>query len=113
MIIGKTFKFGHGDIAVKSMLNFLELQAFRPPQELGTYVIPDRVEYLSEKFIIRFDSLDETSKLRQLLASAKENPVFDYAGYVFDFTNYDERSVNVVLKHLASLENMILMCMAC
>lgn len=104
MIKGKRLCFGYGDIGVGHNIFSLIFQNMRPPQELGTEITDDiNVEYIGEEIRIRIIDFKEVAEFKELLEKVKETKTFKYKGYIFDFSNYHEKSIEVVKKHLKGL----------
>lgn len=114
MIIGNIIKFGYGDIAVGSnpIMNTLEFQGFKPPQECGSIVIDNDIEYVTDKIKIELD-MDDCLLLRSRLRSINDDKVIDLNGYILDFTKFNQASVDVALKHLNSIVDWMLLAYAC
>jgi len=113
MIDGTTLKFGYGDIAVGNRVYAETFRWFKPAQEVGTSITTE-VEWLSEEVRMEFSSLDEISAFKRLLIGVTNKDIyeFSYKGLHFDFTNYNQKSAIMVLKHLKEIENNFLMLVA-
>lgn len=114
MIDGNILKFGHGDIAVGyRVTGILTFQQFKPPEECGSYV-SDNVEYTSEQIIINFTCYEEYLELSNKLKDVKSKNIstFEFKDYIFDFTNYNEKSVEVCERYLKRAMSWYLMCCA-
>lgn len=114
MIDGSILKFGYGDIGVDSdvLTQRMSFQQFKPPAKCGDNVSED-VEYIGEEIIMKFsfeDYCEFNKKLKEV--SDRNISTFNFKGYVFDFTNYNEESVRVCKKHLRNAMYMYFMCMA-
>ena len=112
MIQDNVLKFGYGDIAVGFVANELTFRYFRPPQEVGSYVCPDKVEWLSEKIHINYNQIRSFSRLLRQ-ASERKISVFEYAGYTFDFTNFNSRSFASISEKFKYVEKWVSMAFAC
>ena len=57
------------------------------------------MEHIGEKVIIHID-VDEYITISKLLDNVRDKEIstFEFKGYVFDFTNYNPKSVKVVAK---------------
>lgn len=114
MINGNILKFGYGDISVGSdgLKQRISFQQFKPPGECGGYV-PEGVKYIGEEIVLQI-SYDEYHEFNEQLKSvlSKEIFTFNFKGYVFDFTNYNEESVKVCKKRLDSAMYIYFLCMA-
>lgn len=116
MIDGKRFKFGYGDISVGGDPDARKIffQQFKPPAKCGDNVNPDGVEWIGEQIFIKIDYEDYV-KLNQLLddVKAREISEFTFKNYVFDFTNYNEKSVEVCKQKSRQAINLYLLALAC
>ena len=114
MINGNRLKFGYGDICVRSdgLTQRISFQQFKPPAECGGNV-PEDVEYIGEEVILQI-SYEEYCEFNKQLKSVLSNSIstFSFKGYIFDFTNYNEESVNVCKKHSESAMYSYSLCMA-
>ncbi len=111
MIIGNKIKFGHGDVAVMgdSLLERITFASMKPPLECGSRITSDMDVEFNEKIIINGDG---TLDLYNLIKTVnKNNTIVEYKGYVLDFSNYNEKSVEIVLKHSHNMINW--MALAC
>lgn len=116
MIDGKIFKFGYGDILVGGnpgtrQMNF---QQFKPPAKVGDTVMCDEVEWIGERILIEI-SYKDYQKLCKLLDNVKTREIskFSFNGYVFDFTNYNEKSVGVCKEKLNEAMSLYFLAVAC
>ena len=116
MINGNILYFGYGDIAVRTqfLFNEIQFQQFKPPQEIGTYVEYDKVEWIGE--CVKFELNEEecvwwVKKLQKVLD--RDTNAFEFKGYVFDFSNYNRKSVDVVVKNIYKIYNNLLTIVAC
>lgn len=104
MIGGKILKFGYGDISVGGIpsVRAMSFQQFKPPAECGDKVVDDEVEYIGEQIIleISFADYQELSKLFNGVKS-REISIFVFKDYVFDFTNYNEASIDACRQRLS------------
>lgn len=115
MIDGKRFKFGYGDISVGGDPVGREIffQQFKPPAKCGDNVSPD-VEWIGEQISIKID-YEDYKKLGKLLDDVKSREIseFTFKDYIFDFTNYNEKSVEVCKKKLSKAVSLYFLAMAC
>lgn len=114
MIDGNRLKFGHGDIVVGSdgLTQRMSFQQFKPPANCGDRISGD-VEYIGNKIVLEFsyeDYCEFSKKLEQV--SDKEMTEFVFKDYVFDFTNFNEKSIEVCKKYLNSAMQYYFMCVA-
>lgn len=114
MIDGNRLKFGYGDICVgaNELTCSMHFQQFKPPAKCGDRVSED-VEFIGEEIVFHFsyDDYCEFSKnLDQIFA--KKITEFTFKGYVFDFSNYKEESVNVCREKLNNAMRQYFLCLA-
>lgn len=117
-INNKIFYFGFGDILVNSCeMPFIRFTGIVPPLEIGTVVDQDTLADLdsaTETIEIKFDSLKEAYNFKHMLERVSIfNSSFEYGGYTFDFSNYNELSIQVLLTHINSVITSFVRLMAC
>lgn len=114
MIDGNVLKFGYGDIAVGSdgLTQRISFQQFKPPAECCGSV-PEDVERIGEEVVLQI-SYEEYCEFNKQLKSvlSKSISTFNFKGYVFDFTNYNEESVKACKKRSESAMYSYFLCMA-
>lgn len=96
MIENNVIKFGYGDISVGNNYQYLTLQQFKPPGECGN-IVSEKVEYVSEKIYIEmtYEKYRElTNNLEKVLNRSINS--FTCDKYVFDFTNFNAKSIRVI-----------------
>lgn len=116
----KIIKFGYGNVQVQSSsLYYISFREFKPPIEIGTKITDkiiqeNNLEYISEPITINFKNLEELYDFRKLLREIDENHTcFKYHDCTFDFSNYNYKSVEVVLNGIKVVESGFIMLMAC
>lgn len=116
MIDGKRFKFGHGDISVggNPVTRQMDFQQFRLPAKVGDKVMDDEVELIGERIFLEI-GYEDYQELSKLLGSVKSRKIseFTFKNYVFDFTNYNEKSVDVCRQKLSEAMKFYFFAMAC
>lgn len=116
MIEEKIFKFGYGDISVggNPFTRQMNFQQFKPPAKIGNEVIDDEVEFIGERILIEI-AYEDYQKLSKLFDDVKSRKIskFTFKGYIFDFTNYNEKSVEVCKKKLNEAMSLYFLAMAC
>ena len=114
MINGNRLKFGYGDICVKSdaLTQKISFQQFKPPAECG-YNVPEDVKFIGNEIILEF-SYEDYCEFSKYLEQVSDTEITDFIfkGYMFDFANFNEESINVCKKHLNSAMRMYFLCMA-
>ena len=116
MIDGEIIRFGSGDIAVGSgfdMFGRLCFHQIKPPQEVGVRVTSGEVEYIGNPIV--FEGYEEISELAQKAKRVKSGEMltFECFGYIFDFSEGDPRSIDVVIKHADRALNQLVQLLAC
>ena len=114
MIRGDVMFFGYGDIACQATFQTLRYQEFLPPQKVGCNLTEVNVTYTG-RYIEIHVTLDECRELKKKLMKVPEttNHVFEFKGTVYDFTNFNLKSVEAVLHAVDYVIASYLMCMAC
>lgn len=110
MIDGNVLKFGYGDIAVGSsaLSNIITFQQFKPVGKCGDKVSKN-VEYIGEEIVIKISYNDHWEFIKPLNKVANnEISIFEFKGYIFDFTNRNIDSVIVCKEHI---DNAMLTCL--
>jgi len=111
MIKGDNIYFGHGTIAVGADAYCLTLSTIRPPQEVGSSLEGVEVEYL-EKISIHME-YNDCIVLQKLLSNVSDqNNIVKFKDYVFNFEEFNSKSVDVLNKHIKDILNLYYMCMA-
>ena len=102
MIDGNIIKFGYGDILVGSILNCITIVGIDKAFEPGMTFSEDNVKFITDTLHITFNTIIQITSFRYSLLKLEksENKIFEYGGWIFDFTNYNQKSVDVVLSHL-------------
>ena len=101
MIIGNTIKFGYGDVVVRScdIRGVIIFTNVKPPQEIGEKLTSKYLDSLEVGLEVTLTE-DKPHELYKLIRGvSKENPIVEYKGWKFDFTNYNEESVRIVKEH--------------
>ena len=116
MINGDILKFGAGDICVDGGVTeygILKFHQIKPPQDVGTEVIPSKTEFIGSAIMFAdLDLIEDLSqKINQVVAG--EYRVFDCGGFVFDFSDGDPQSIEVVKRHVERVIMQISVALAC
>lgn len=116
MIDGKRFKFGYGDISVggNPVTRQMIFQQFKPPIEVGADVMKHNVMWVGERILIKV-SYGDYQDLCKLLSRVKSREIseFTFKDYIFDFTNYNEKSVEICKEKLSEAMSLYFLGMAC
>lgn len=102
MIDGKIIKAGYGDIAVGNFGWHIQFTPFKPPLEVGTTVRDlfgnGDIVPTGDTITITLNSDSDFAELKAKLEGVrpkKASKIFEFKGYTFDFSNYNEKSVEV------------------
>lgn len=110
VIKGDIIKFGYGDVVVGSCgRGYVSFTNIKPPLECGQSITKDiNVEYGLSVTIYE----DEDWDLYKLIKTVnKDNRVVKYRDYTLDFSNYNQKSVDVVKKHaFNTINTLVLAC---
>jgi hypothetical protein len=104
LINGNTIKFGYGDVLVGAdrLLGTLSITEIEPPKEIGTShsVNEEGITIIRSVSFIYGEDMHELMKklnnLRELGRAVPELRMIQFIDYVFDFSHFDEKSVDVV-----------------
>lgn len=114
MINNNILKFGYGDIAVgvDELQQCMKFQQFKPPTECGKRVYAD-VEWIGDeiKIYLNWEEYLEFNKLLEGVR-CKNISVFDFKDYIFDFTNYNEKSIQTCKKFAELSMKWYILCLA-
>ena len=105
MIDGNIIKFGYGDILVYHAINSLKLYHIDKQQEIGMQYDKTNYSILSDHIIPFYSvlSIDTViSKLKDILLD-KMYYQFEYDGTIFDFTNWNETSIQICIDALMQI----------
>lgn len=112
MIDARVVKFGYGTVVVGSYYTELTIQAIKPPQEVGGLLTEDtQVEYIGER--IKFPMSKYYHELKEKLEAIQGPCSITFCGYIFDFTNYNRKSIDVILSHAQSAYRNYIRLIAC
>jgi hypothetical protein len=113
MIDGNILKFGYGSILVSSnpSRNELEFIEIKPPVEIGSN--PSEGSFEKGKVVGFYYASDLWTLIKRLETVDEINNTIKFRGYIFDFTNYNDKSITVVLRGVRNFCHSILRTMAC
>lgn len=100
MIIDNRIIAGYGTLAVGgySNTNMLTIRHIQPPKEIGTDIVDEFEELQTISVLIDCKSYFELK--RALEEVSAEQPIFNFGGWIFDFGQFNEKSVEVFRKQL-------------
>jgi hypothetical protein len=113
----KTIYFGYGDILVTNYFNKIIFTEIEPPVEIGTDVSEETKKQTSTGsfIIIEFETLKNLVDFKNLIETINSECClqFTYDDYTLDFSNYNQKSIDVVITQFTRVMNNSLISMAC
>ena len=117
MIEGNVLKFGYGDICVggRQFRQSVTFRQFKPPANCGDKIIEKNIEYTGEELELHLCDLNEYARFVAILKCVKSGKcnIFGFKNLIFDFTNYNEKSVDTCIRKADEAIESYLRCMAC
>jgi len=111
LIEGTTIKFGYGTIGVNSNFGVLRFIWIEPSQCVGEDLNSANIR---RKRTIAFEYDNDMFKLRADLDILPElSYIIYFRGYILNFKNYNEASVNVVARHVDQVISDTMLLYAC
>ena len=100
MIKGNRIIAGYGTLAVGgySNTNMLTIRHIQPPKEIGSDIL-DEFETLGV-VSVPIDCKSYFELKRALEEVSAEQPIFNFGDWIFDFSQFNEKSVEVFRKQL-------------
>ena len=114
MVEDTTFKFGYGDILVNHNFNTLILYQIDPPQRIGILNDRETCTILNEHHIVFYDvqSIDKViGHLKDILLD-KAYYQFEYNSSIFDFTNWNETSIQICIDAMMEIRRWFMIPLA-
>lgn len=102
MIINKNIKFGYGSILIVSdwIAHKLTINHIDKIKPIGSSTLEDIKDVnVIDKVEFKYNK-DMYSLLHELENVSENNPIIQFRGYNFDFSNYNKGSVDVLKKQL-------------
>lgn len=117
----KIIYFGHGDIQVSSGIGpTITFTGFKDTITPGTIITDEVVENKNIEFITKpikivFTTMEELNYFKTLVDEIDmiNCTYFEYHGYIFDFSNYNQNSINVIYKSIEKAKLHFITLMAC
>lgn len=119
----KTICFGYGNVQVGHSIYSLYFRGFKPPIEVGTMITEEvikdnNIKWLTDKIYLDFRDMQEILTFENLIKQVRDNggenfTQFKFKDFTFDFFNYNEKSISIVLIHLAVVRDNFLQIIAC
>ena len=123
MIKDNTVYFGYGTVVVGSRWNQMVFREIEPPLEVGTSadepIKNGQVGFTGNREEILFKSYDEIKEFENLLQVRvncnypNTERFFEYKDLVFDFTNWNVDSYQVVKIHIDRIKTYLIGLIAC
>lgn len=113
MVEGKVIKFGYGTVGVSCLLQYVAFRTIKPPVEVGGNVRREDTEFIGEPLLI--DMGFYYDKLVGELEKVSPSNILsvDVGDYTLDFSNYNPKSVEVVIQFATLARNAFLNLCAC
>ena len=115
----KTFYFGYGDIIVNNSTFGLKFIECEPPVEVGMNLTEELekelgVKFTSEWITIPIKTYEEAKQFEKLLNKIDGRDYFQFyfGDYLFNFSNWNPKSIESIKRHLNVVRSNLLMCMA-
>ena len=113
MIKDNRILFGYGTIVVNCMNLELILSEIKPPQEIGEGLTGKEYEVIQTlRLKASFDELYDLKK-DLFRVNKTDDKIIYFQDYILDFTEFNSKSVFVVLKAVDNAIGMELRCLAC
>lgn len=116
----KTFYFGYGDILVTTFIFCLKLIECEPPVKVGMELTEELEKELGVKFTsdwatVPIKTYEEAEQFEKLLneLDGKDCFQFYFGEYLFNFSNWNPKSIESIKRHLNIIKSDLLMCLAC
>lgn len=116
----KIIYFGYGDVSVGSIRTTLSFTGIKPPLEVGTLIDEktireNNVKCITEPVKFKFTDLTELHHFQHNLRATDgtTSVFFIYKDYIFDFSKYNIKSINIILHHLECIKRALISLMAC
>ena len=114
MIKNNTIYFGHGTVGVYSTSMRLVFEELRPPQEIGQSLKDMDCERLNKiEISADYNEFIELQNKLEKLNENSDNKRIVFKSYILDFTEYNFKSVEVVLKHIENATFLYGLSLAC
>ena len=117
----KTAIFGYGGVKIDVCNRQLGLYGIKPPVGAGTKILDDLGqkigdwEYTGENLLIWFTSYEDANRVFHCLKEIENTKggTFKFNDITFDFTRYEQASMDLVKQAMNFIIKNFLVCMAC
>jgi hypothetical protein len=93
----KTLKFGNGDLLVGTTFNALIIRKLKLSKTIGQLLNPSLILDIEYTITIPLTSIADADTLKTLVKNSFNQPVFEFQDFIFNFENYDRKSVDALL----------------
>jgi hypothetical protein len=93
----KTLKFGNGDLLVGTTFNALIIRKLKLSKTIGQLLNPSLILDIEYTITIPLTSATDADTLKTLVKNSFNQPVFEFQDFIFNFENYDRKSVDALL----------------
>lgn len=103
---------GNGKIIITPVtpntIMFKQLKHYAKVYQVGESIVNvNTIQGIDNQFALVFDNISEIEELKRLLSGAYENNVFKFKHLVFDFSNYNRKSVDCIIDQLNWIERFM------
>lgn len=113
--------FGYGGIRVKPVMQYIHFYGIKPPVGAGTYILDENGnkigdwEYTGSKLNVLFNTTEEIHTVNNLLSEIEKNKggSFTFKGITFDFTTYEQASMNIMKSAMEHVTFALMRLIAC
>lgn len=117
----KTCIFGYGGIQVCTMMQMIVFKGIKPPMGAGTRILDEKRNKIGDwectgsTLTVLFDTMTEIKIMCDLLDEVEKNQggAFIFKGIAFDFTRYEQASMNIVKSAMGKVKLGLTRLMAC
>ena len=113
----KTIYFGYGDVLVTNYLYSIGFAEIKPPVEVGSSVSEEIAKQTATgpEIVIGFNNIVSLADFKNAIKSinGKDCLQCTYNGYTLDFSNYNQKSIKIILNTLEKIVLTFILPMAC
>jgi hypothetical protein len=113
----KTIYFGYGDVVLSDYLNAIGFTEIEPPVEVGSSVSVETTKQTATgpEITIAFNNIESFTDFKNAIKTinGKDCLQCNYNGYTLDFSNYNQKSIKVILDVLERISLFFILPMAC
>lgn len=113
----KTIYFGYGDVVVGNYLNAIGFTEIEPPVEVGSSLSVETTIQTATgpEITIAFNNIESFTDFKNAIKTinGKDCLQCNYNGYTLDFSNYNQKSIEIILDKLEVIALFFILPMAC